>query len=57
MTLPSVAHPVAPLLHDAAEHGVSIALLQGINKEEKEGLLCYGTHAAALNEEDFIHAE
>ena len=57
MTLPAVAHPEAPLLRDAAEHGVLIVLLQGMDDKEQEAALRYGTHAYALKDTEFIHTE
>ena len=53
VTLPAGAHPAAPLLRHAAEHGVLIALRQGIGKEEKESDLCCGTHVSAVKETEF----
>ena len=57
-TLPAGARPAAPLLrHTAAEHGVPIALLQGMDEEEKEADIRYGTYAFANKEVKFINEE
>ena len=51
------AHPAAPLLRHVVDHGVSIALSWGVEKEEKEAALGYGTHTSALKGAEFIHNE
>ena len=56
-TLPVVAHPVAPLLRHASEHGVPIVLPQGVDGEVKDASLCYGTHVSSLKETEFIYME
>ena len=56
-TIPAGAHPLAPLLHHASEHGVPIALPRGMDEEERGAAICYGTHASASKEAEFIHAE
>ena len=38
------AHPEAQLLHHAAEHRVSISLPQGIDIEDMDTAILYGTH-------------
>ena len=56
-TLPSGAHPAAPLLHHTEEHGVLVDLPQGMAEEEKEAALRYETHASAIKESEFIHTK
>ena len=48
-TLPAEAHTSEPLLRHAAEHGVPISIPRGMDKEEIEAAICYGTHASANN--------
>ena len=57
VTLTSGAHSVAPLLRHIAEHGVLIALPRGIDEEEKEAAIRYGTDASANKEANFIYTE
>ena len=55
--IPTETHPAAPLICHAAEHGVPIALLQGMDKDERDAAILYGTHASARKEAEFIHTE
>ena len=45
-TLPAGAYPAAPLLYHTAEHGVPISLPRGMDEEEKEADISYGTYAS-----------
>ena len=49
-TLPAGAHLAAPLLRHAAEHSTLITLTQGMEEEEKEVSIRYGTYAYANKE-------
>ena len=53
--LPTGAHPAAPLLRHAAEHGVPIAFPRGMYEEERDDAILYGMHASARKEAEFIH--
>ena len=48
--LPAGVHPSAPLTRHTAEHCVLIALPRGIDEEEKEAAIRYGTYTSANNE-------
>ena len=56
-TLLAGAHLAAPLLCHAVKHGIHIALLQGMEKEERDATICCGTHTSASKETELIHAE
>ena len=47
-TLPAEAHPAAPLLRHESDHGVPIALPQGMDKEERDADIYYDTHASNI---------
>ena len=55
--LPTGAHLAAPVIRHTAEHGVLIALPQGMDEEEKEAAIRYGTYASDNKEAEFINAE
>ena len=56
-TLSAGVNPVAPLIHHTEEHGIPIALPRGIDEEEKEAAIRYGTYVSANSEAYFINAE
>ena len=56
-TLPAGSHLAASLLGHAAKHGVHITLPQGIDEEEIDAAIRYGTHASTNKEAGFIHVE
>ena len=49
-TLPAEAHLAAPLLRHTAEHGFPIVLTQGMDEEEKEASILYGTYDSTNKE-------
>ena len=53
--LPTGAHPAAPLIRHADYHGVPIALSRGMDKEERDTSILYGTHTSACKEAEFTH--
>ena len=55
--LPTGAHPEALLLRHVAEHGVLIALPRGMDEEERDSAILYGTHTSDCKEAEFIHTE
>ena len=56
-TLPDRAYPASPLISHSEEHGVLVALLQGMYEQEIKAALRYGTHASSLKEAEFIHVK
>ena len=51
------AYLVAPLIRHTEEHGVLIAFPRGIDEEEKEAAIRYGTYASSNKEAEFINAD
>ena len=56
-TLSAGVHPADPLILHTAENSVPIALQQGMDEEEKEAAIRYGTYASVNKEAEFINAE
>ena len=55
--LPAGLHLSAPLLRHEAEHGVPIALTRGMEEEDKEASIRYGTYASANKEAESNYNE
>ena len=55
--LPSGAHPAAPRLLHAADHVFPIVPPRGMDEEERDVAIHYGTHASARKEAEFIQVE
>ena len=55
--LPEGAHLAAPLIRHTVEHGVPITLLLGMDKEEKEVAIRYGTYASSNKKSKFINSD
>ena len=49
-TLPDGVHPAAPLLRHTDKYSVPVALPRRMDKQEKQVVLRFGTHASDLKE-------
>ena len=56
-TLSAGVHPVAPLIRHTSECSGLITLPQGMDEEEKEAVICYGTYACSNKEAGFSNAD